>query len=107
MSIRRDDWLEYYPLGFNLNFTSANGFRKAKKGKGKLIVSDDLDILMKQAEARKENFADKGLSVLRRRNSNGTMYFVSNRTNQPFNGSIILNEKPQTIGLFDPMTGNN
>ncbi|TMI71595.1 MAG: glycoside hydrolase family 2 protein [Bacteroidetes bacterium] len=107
MSIRRDDWLEYYPLESHLNFKEVNGARRAAKGKGQFIVSDDLEILMKQAQARKENFADKGLSVLRRRNSNGTMYFVNNRTNQPFNGSIILDEKPNAIGLFDPMTGDD
>ena len=90
-----------------LEFRSAGKVQKAVVGKGAFIVSDDIGALMEAANARKENYAEKGLSVLRRKNTDGTVYFINNRTETFFSDWVVLNEKPASIALFDPMTGKN
>jgi hypothetical protein len=90
-----------------LDFHSAGKIQKADVGKGAFIMGDDMDALLQAGNARKENYAQKGLSVLRRKNPDGTVYFINNRTENSFNDWIVLNEKPVSIALFNPVTGKN
>lgn len=90
-----------------LRFRSEGALQTATIGKGRFIVSDDLEALMKASSARKEQLAEKGLSVLRRINDNGTIYFVNNRGTQSFDGWVTLDNDGATTILFDAMTGEH
>ncbi|WP_385890725.1 glycosyl hydrolase [Terrimonas alba] len=106
-AIKRSEWIEFYPVESRFNFVQKGALKKAAIGKGRFIVSDDLDILLGRVKARKESYAEKGLSVLRRKNIDGRASFINNQTNSSFSDWITLNEKPVSIALFNPMTGKN
>jgi hypothetical protein len=63
--------------------------------------------LLESGKTRKETLAGKGLSALRRKNADGSVYFIDNRTEKTFDGWIELNASPVSLALFDPMTGKN
>ncbi len=88
-----------------LVFEESNGIKKAKYGKGVFIVSDDLEKLFKESTAVRESLADEGLSMLRRKNIDGTIYFINNRTEKPINQWIRLHVKASSVALFNAMTG--
>ncbi|HEX7906009.1 MAG TPA: glycosyl hydrolase [Chitinophagaceae bacterium] len=88
-----------------LKFTASGNLQKAVAGKGRFLMSDDLDALLSAAKARKESYTEKGLSVLRRKNADGTIWFIDNRTDKPFEEWIGLNSNAASFGLFDAMTG--
>jgi alpha-L-rhamnosidase len=103
----------------NMNTFSPSGLKKkdgkvidtamywASVGKGGFYLSDNIEALLLQASARKEILADKGLSVLRRKNRDGNVYFINNRTDKAFNDWIEINVNAASLALFDPMTGKN
>ncbi|MGK2862225.1 MAG: glycosyl hydrolase [Chitinophagaceae bacterium] len=106
-SIRRSEWIKFYPVESHFDFVKKGPWSEASIDKGSLIVSGDMNILLSRIKVRKENYAEKGLSVLRRKNTEGKVYFINNRTEHVFNDWVTLNEKPVSIALFDPMTGKN
>lgn len=89
-----------------LKFGTADNVQQAIVGKGRFVMSDDMESLLLAAKARKESYAEKGLSVLRRKNTEGTMWLINNRTNKPIEEWIEINSKAAAFGLFDAMTGN-
>jgi hypothetical protein len=97
----------FQQLTAQLHFTTSGKIQKAMTGKGAFLVSDDIDALLEAAKARKESYAEKGLSVLRRKNADGTVYFINNRTANAFNDWIELTNTPVSLALFDAMTGKS
>ena len=75
-------------------------------GKGKFIISDDMEALMKAAAVSKALVNEKELSVIKRRIGSKAIYFVTNRTAQPIDKWITLSDPAKAAGLFDPMTGS-
>lgn len=88
-----------------LSFVQSGNLKKASIGKGMFIVSDDMESLLSAAKISSESFAEKGLSSLRRKNADGTIWFINNRTEASINEWIELKEKAATVALFNPMTG--
>jgi hypothetical protein len=86
-----------------LKFTTENHVQQAKVGKGKFVMSDDMEALLQAAKARKETYAEKGLSVLRRKNAEGTMWLINNRTDKAFEEWIELHTNSTSVALFDAM----
>ncbi len=62
---------KFQQLISQLDFKNSGKLRKANIGKGAFIISDDMESLLEAGKARKENYAEKGLSVLRRKNKEG------------------------------------
>ena len=88
-----------------LKFSKSDNLQKAVVGKGSFIMSDDLDVLLLAAKARKESYTEKGLSVLRRKNNEGTVWLINNRTDNALEEWIEINSSAVSFGLFDAMTG--
>jgi hypothetical protein len=88
-----------------LSFKEDGRIKKANIGKGSFIVSDDLNALMDAAKVRKENVSDKGLSFIRRKNNEGTVYFINNRSNKAIDEWIPLSANSNAVALFEPMFG--
>ena len=99
--------IAFQQLTNQLHFSASGKIQKAEIGKGAFLVSDDIDALLEAAKARKESYTEKGLSVLRRKNADGTIYFINNRTDNLFNDWIELSNTPVTLALFDAMTGKS
>ncbi|RYZ26046.1 MAG: glycoside hydrolase family 2 protein, partial [Chitinophagaceae bacterium] len=88
-----------------LSFKDEGKLKKALVGKGAFIVSNDLDDLIKVGKARREEVAEKGLSYLRRKNDDGTIYFINNRSDKAVNEWVQLNATAAAVALYDPMVG--
>jgi hypothetical protein len=95
----------FHEMVNQLSFTTTGNLKKAIIGKGAFILGDNLEELLKASTARKENIAEKQLSFIRKKDNEGNVYFITNRTTTPFDGWVPLNTKAVTVGLFDPMTG--
>jgi hypothetical protein len=79
----------------------------ARLGKGMFFMGDSLETLLQIFAVEKAKIVEKGLSYYKRKNTEGKVYFISNRTDNVFNEWITLNEKPVSMALFDPMTGKS
>lgn len=90
-----------------LSFSDEGSVKKAIIGKGAFFISDDMDALLQAASVRKESLAEKDLSLIRRKNADGNIYFIDNRSEKAFSGWISLNTKSTSVALFNPMTGKN
>lgn len=89
-----------------LSFTADSNVKKATFGKGAFLVSNNLDDLMAAARVRRESLTEKGLSLLRRRNDNGAVYFLDNRSNKAVDEWVPLSANAKSVALFEPMFGN-
>jgi len=88
-----------------LSFKNEGKLKKALVGKGAFIVGNDLDDLVKAGRARKEEVAEKGLSYIRRKNDDGTVYFINNRSDKSVNEWVPLNTAAAAVALYEPMFG--
>ncbi|RFS14288.1 glycosyl hydrolase [Emticicia sp. C21] len=66
-------------------------------------VSQNIIESLKVAKIRQENMAELGLSFIRKKNSNGTVYFVSNLGNQFQQGNIQLATSAQAVRVYDAL----
>jgi hypothetical protein len=90
-----------------LPFTEIGKIKKAVYGKGKFIISDDLNVLMNEAKLKKEDIAEKQLSFIRRKNEDGTIYFINNRSDKAIDDWMPLSSSAASVALFEPMFGKN
>jgi hypothetical protein len=100
---RREAFQEMFK---ELHFNAEGKIRKAIVGKGLFLVSNDLSALLQAAKIRKEHLYEMKLSSLRRKNDDGTVYFITNRNDNTINEWITMDEECISVALFDPMTGN-
>lgn len=100
---RREAFQEMFKA---LHFNTEGKIRKAVVGKGLFLVSNDLSALLQAAKIRKEHLYEMKLSSLRRKNDDGTVYFITNRNDNTINEWITMDEECTSVALFDPMTGN-
>jgi hypothetical protein len=98
---------QYQRLIDQLKFERKNGIRTAKVGAGFILLGEDIDQLLQAAATRKESLADKNLSMVRRKNGHGFVYFISNRTEKSFADWITLQSPAASVAVFDPMTGRS
>ena len=98
---------EFQQLMNQLYFKDEGAVKKAVIGKGSFLISDDLDVLLSTSKIRKERHYEKGLSSIRRKTIDGTIYFINNRTVNNFNDWIELNDPSASVTIFDPMTGKS
>ena len=94
---------QFQSLTAPLQFKDDGKIRKATIGKGAFIVSDDMNALMDAAKVKKERLAEDGLSFIRRKNNDGTVYFINNRSDKVVDEWVPLNSSANSVGLFEPM----
>lgn len=93
----------FQQLKSSINFTEVRKFKKAIVGKGAFYLSDDLEEMLFEINVRKEEFPAKGLQFIRRKNTDGILYFISNRTDRPFSDWAEIQLTAQSVSIFDPM----
>ncbi len=84
---------------------SVTGARRAAVGRGAVILGDDLGALLGAAGARRERARDMGLELIRRRERNGTTYFIVNRGATPVDGWVPLSTTARSAAVYAPMHG--
>ena len=88
-----------------LSFNKQGSVEKAVVGKGSFVVGEQLYELLSTAGIKNETMNDNGLSFIRRKNNNGTFYFINNRSGEPVSDWVLVNAKAASFAIFDPMTG--
>ncbi|HKH60929.1 MAG TPA: glycosyl hydrolase [Flavitalea sp.] len=88
-----------------LKFMENGKTKRAVIGKGVFMIGDEISDLLIAAGVRKESVNAKGLNLIRRKDTDGAIYFINNRTDTPVNEWIPLSAKASAVALFDPMTG--
>ncbi|HUC83117.1 MAG TPA: glycosyl hydrolase [Flavisolibacter sp.] len=89
-----------------LSFQDAGKVKKATVGKGAFMVSGDLEALLSAANVKHEVIAEKGLSFIRRKNNDGKVYFISNRSEKAVYDWVPLRTKAASVFFFEPMLGD-
>jgi hypothetical protein len=88
--------------------SSANDVQVAAVGKGKFILGNDLEELLKAALIRKEPMTEQGLQFNRRKMPNGNaVYFIANRSGKKADNWVMLQTKANGAALYNPMTGQS
>ncbi|MET0243084.1 MAG: glycosyl hydrolase [Flavitalea sp.] len=80
---------------------------RAPVGRGFFIVSEDAGALLRACKVRKETLHENKLSFVRKKNQQGTLYFISNNGENEFNGWINLSAVTERacVAAFNPMNG--
>ena len=89
----------------DFKFVDQGKFNRAKVGNGSFTVSDNIQDLLESAAVRREDFSIEGLQFSRRKNEDGSFYFINNRSEKPYNGWLNLQTSGASVALFSPMTG--
>ncbi|MFI5130567.1 MAG: glycosyl hydrolase, partial [Chitinophagales bacterium] len=76
----------------------------ADVGKGFIYEDSFLESLFEAVGLEPESMMGSGLEFTRRKNNDGLVYFINNRSTSVFNNWIRLNTKASMVVLFDPMT---
>lgn len=96
----------FQKLIHQLNFVSTDspGIHSAAVGKGRFLIAEDLQQMLKYASIRREDITDKYLQFARRKNNDGSeFYFIANSSGQPMNEWITLQTKANGVSLYNPM----
>ena len=83
---------------------AAGGIRAAETGTGRVLVGG-AEACLREARSLREPMADSGLQFIRRAASEGTFYFIVNRSAKDVDGWIPLSANMRAAVLLDPMTG--
>jgi hypothetical protein len=88
-----------------LSFRENATVRTAVCGKGKIILSDNMDALAKNSGVTPESMYTSGLQCIRRLKEDGNFYYyVVNSSQDHFDGWITLNADYASAALYNPAT---
>lgn len=68
----------------------------------KIIISDEVQKILRNLEIRKEEFNSLYLSFIRKKHSDGYIYFLSNFSNKKIEAWIPLVVEAAAVGILDP-----
>jgi hypothetical protein len=84
----------------------ADGYSSAPLGKGRIVLAEDFGRTLAACDVRRESWSGSdGLHFHRRTWDGGSVYFVKNESEVPFDGEIELQTDFAAAVLMDPMTG--
>lgn len=90
----------------SLRFAGAGAVRRARVGRGHVMVGEQLDSLLQAGGASREAMADHaGLRFARRRHSSGRHYFVALHGGPRIDGWVPLATEARGAVILDPLTG--
>jgi hypothetical protein len=83
------------------------GTMVADIGKGEFYLGNNIGALLQEAYVYPEPMTEKGLQLIKRKNAEGEIYFITNRSDNAINDWIPIQTRSFGAGLFDPMTGRS
>lgn len=86
-------------------FQNNGNFKVANIGKGKIILSSEVEKALDYLKIEREKLTDTGLKFVRRRFDEGTFYYVVNHTSKEINQNIPLNFIGKQVILMNPENG--
>ncbi len=81
------------------------GLLEAALGRGRFVLSKDIDLLLAAAGVAPEAMAHHWLQFIRRRLTDGCFYFVANLGRKPVDTWVSLSRPGRAMALLDPLTG--
>ena len=87
-----------------LEDTGSGGVRQAAVGKGRLLVGEDLEQLLRLAGVSREPLVDAGLRFIRRTHGQGYHYFLANLGPGTVEDWVPLGVAAKSAVIFDPRT---
>lgn len=76
--------------------------QRAKIGRGQVLLSDDLEALLKTANVEPEPVAQLGIGFARRNHAEGRHYFLANLGNKTVDQWVRLGTPCQSVVVMDP-----
>lgn len=96
---------EFKKIINDLSFSSVeNGIQETKLGKGKILISNDLEQVLTYTKVRRESFVEQNLQFNRRKSEKATQYFIVNRNDAVYEGWLPLAVEAKSAAIFNPMT---
>ncbi len=83
----------------------SDAIQEAAIGEGKILVGDEIALLLAEANIKQETLVSHGLSYNRRSHEAGKFYFINNWSGKPVDGWISLHVEASNMTILDPMTG--
>jgi hypothetical protein len=74
-------------------------------GRGKIILSNNVQKGLEYANLRREAMTDLGLKFIRRQLADGKYYYIVNHTATAIDTTITIETPSQSIAILDPQTG--
>jgi len=87
----------------NLKSTQSPTLFKACVGSGFIFLSDDLNELISQTNAKRENMTDLGLESICRKRTDGYDYFIVNKTTKHIDQWVPLAHNAISAVILDPL----
>lgn len=80
--------------------------RELRVGRGRWLTGDNLEEMLSYTNARREVMVDSSIHCLRKqRPGNRTLYFLTNRRNEPFKGWLTIATAAPTAVLYNAWNG--
>lgn len=94
-------------LKSRLQFTAtAAGVQEFKTGKGRILLSGNVEEALTSAQVYREKIADSGLQFIRRADATGKYYYIVNHTSKTIDQYIPFNNPQGSyVLIMDPQTG--
>jgi len=96
-------FFENLKAGINFAPTNNPEVSRAVYGNGMILTGNDLEQLLAFAGIPRETMTDNELAYARRQTLSGTVYFIANQGEKPFEGWIPLQSSAASAAIFNPM----
>jgi len=81
--------------------------KEAMLGKGKVLLGDDVELLLGRLGIARESVVDHGVRYIRRAMDDGYIYFISNLGPKRLDGSVALGAPARGAVIYDPLSGRS
>jgi hypothetical protein len=87
-----------------LSFREQNGVQQAGVGEGSILRAQSVKSGLLAADIQREAAVDYGLEFIRKKNENGSLYFITNLSARTFDNWLAVARELNNPVLMDPMT---
>ncbi|MCS3531653.1 glycosyl hydrolase [Chryseobacterium sp. JUb7] len=87
-------------------FNQQNDVKVAIFGKGKIVLSSDVEKGLEYLKIEREKLTDTGLKFIRRQFDGGKYYYIVNHTSKEINQFVPLNFTGKQVALMNPENGD-
>ncbi|MGO4708349.1 glycosyl hydrolase [Chryseobacterium sp. 2TAF14] len=98
---------ELETLWKSIPFQQNGNLKLATFGKGKIILSSDVEKGLEYLKIEREKLTDTGLKFIRRNFEGGKYYYIVNHTSKEINQNIPLNYIGKQTALMNPENGDS
>ncbi len=97
---------ELQSLWTQIPFQQNGNLKSASFGKGKIVLSSDVEKGLEFLKIKREKLTNTGLKFIRRKFDGGKYYYIVNHTSKEINQNIPLNFVGEQVTLMNPENGD-